>query len=101
VREQIVAFPKKFDDACNKNDATALAALYREDAVIVTNTGQINGREAIEKYYADLLQSVHFSDHLGKPDQSSPHRLGTAGTEVWRPRGNGVRPLKPELSALY
>ena len=42
------ALVKKFDEAWNNNDAAALAALYAEDAVIVTDTGPIYGRDAIE-----------------------------------------------------
>ena len=26
---------------------------------------------------------MHFSNHIGKPDQYSPHIIGTAGNEVW------------------
>ena len=83
LREQFLALAKKFDDAWNNNDAAALAALFTEDAVLVTDTGPIYGREAIEKYYADLFQQVHFSNHLGTVDQYSPHIIGTAGNEIW------------------
>ena len=67
----------KYDEAFNKNDAAALAALYTEDAVVVTDTGPIYGREAIEKYFADVFKQVHVSNHLGKGDQYSPHIIGT------------------------
>jgi hypothetical protein len=59
------------------------AALYTEDADEVTDQGPIFGREAIEKHYADLLQKVHFSNHVLTDDQDSPHITGTAGKEVW------------------
>jgi ketosteroid isomerase-like protein len=60
-----------------------LAALFTEDAVLVTNRGPIYGRDAIERMYADLFEQVHFSNHIAKPDQYSPHVIGTAGNELW------------------
>src|SRR6516225_7122423 len=83
LREQLLALIKKFDVAWNNNDAAALAALYTKDAVEVTNEGPIYGREAIEKHYADLFQKVHFSNHLGTLDQTSPHAICTDGNTVW------------------
>ena len=70
-------------EAWNSNDAHALAATFTEDAVLVTNTGPIYGREDIEKYYKDLFQKMHFSNYLITPDQYSPHPAGTAGKEDW------------------
>jgi Domain of unknown function (DUF4440) len=87
LRQQIVALTKKFDDAMNNNDAAGRAALYMADAVEVTDQGPIFGREAIEKHYADLLQKVHFSNHVLTDDQDSPHIIGTAGKEVWETGG--------------
>jgi ketosteroid isomerase-like protein len=81
--EQLRAFSKKVDEAWNNNDAAALAALFTEDAVLLEDTGPIYGREAIEKHYTNLFQKVHVSNHLDKPDQSSPHILGTTGNEAW------------------
>src|SRR6516225_5507588 len=73
IIEQLNALGKKFDDAFNNNDAAALAALFTKDAVLVTNTGPVYGPDAIEKMYADLFKQVHFSNHIAKPDQYSPH----------------------------
>ena len=83
LREALVAYDKKYDEAFNNNDAAAVAALYTEDAVQVAPEGLIYGRKAIEKHYADLFQKVHFSNHLITPDQYSPHSIGTAGNEMW------------------
>jgi SnoaL-like protein len=69
---QYVTLLKKFDEAFNKGDAAALAALYTEDAVLVTDTGPVHGREAIEKHYADEFQNVHFNDLLTTVDEDSP-----------------------------
>ena len=41
--EQLIAFGQKYDEAENNNDAAALAALLKEDAVFVTNTGPVYG----------------------------------------------------------
>ena len=81
--EQLRAFSKKVDEAWNNNDAAALAALFTEDAVLLEDTGPIYGREAIEKHYAKVFQKAHVSNHLDKPDQSSPHIIGTTGNEAW------------------
>ena len=81
IDEQIV---KKFDEAFNNGDAAAVAALYTEDAVQVTPQGPVFGREAIEKLFTGMFQQGHYSNHLNKDDQGSPHMIGTAGDEVWR-----------------
>ena len=83
LREVLAAYDKKYDEAFNNNDAAAVAALYTEDAVEVTDTGPIYGRKAIEKHWADVFQKWHFSNHLITPDQYSPHSIGTAGNEMW------------------
>ena len=83
LRQVADALSKKFDEAYDNNDAAAVAALFTEDAVLVTTQGTIYGREAIEKHYADVFQKVHFSNHIAKPDQYSPHIIGTAGNEIW------------------
>jgi uncharacterized protein (TIGR02246 family) len=81
IDEQIV---KKFDAAFNNGDAAGVAALYTEDAVQVTPQGPVFGREAIEKLFTAVFQQGHYSNHLNKDDQDSPHMIGTAGDEVWR-----------------
>ena len=84
LRQVADALSKKFDEAWNNNDAAGLAALFTEDAVLVTNRGPIYGRDAIERMYADLFEQVHFSNHIAKQD--APHIIGTVGNEMW---GNG------------
>ncbi len=87
---------KKFDEAWNNNDAAALAALYAEDAAIVTDTGPIYGRDAIEKHFVDLFKQVHFSNHISKADQYSPHMIGTTGQGMEQ-RGMEYDCSRPEL----
>jgi ketosteroid isomerase-like protein len=83
LREQLDALAKKNEQAYNNGDAAALAALYTEDAIEVTDQGPVYGRKAIEKHFVDLFQKIHFSNYIVKADQYSPHIIGTAGTEAW------------------
>ena len=83
IRQQLDALGQKYDEAFNNGDAAALAATFTGDAVLVNDTGPVYGRQAIEKYYADLFQKVHLSNWLTTIDQNSPHVIGTAGNEMW------------------
>jgi len=42
--DEFGAFGKKYDEAYNQSDAAALAALFTEDAVLVTPEGLFSGR---------------------------------------------------------
>jgi ketosteroid isomerase-like protein len=55
IRQQLDALGQKYDEAFNNGDAAALAATFTGDAVLVNDTGPIYGREAIERWYAQLL----------------------------------------------
>jgi ketosteroid isomerase-like protein len=83
IIEQLNAKYKNYDEAYNNNDAAAMGAFFTEDGVLVTDRGPIYGREAIKKHFADVFQKFNFSNHIGKPDQYSPHIIGTAGNEIW------------------
>ena len=56
VYQQIEAVLTKFDEAYNKNDAAAVAALYTQDAVRLlsweSEGGVASGQQAIEKKFA-------------------------------------------------
>ena len=54
VRQQIEAVLMKFDEAYNKHDAAAIAALFTPDAVEVFQfeaEGTVSGQQAIQKRY--------------------------------------------------
>ena len=87
LRQKLVDVIAKHADAINKNDAAAAAACFTEDGVYVTDGGPVNGREAIEKWYADLFKKVQFSDHVITIDQDAPHIICTAGNEIWATGG--------------
>jgi ketosteroid isomerase-like protein len=75
VRQQIEAVLMKFDEAFNKNDAAAIAALFTRDAVEVlgweTGGGAASGQQAIEKRYA-INASAGFNNHVSKLVQVYP-----------------------------
>ena len=87
LRQKLVAVIAKHADAMKKNDAAAAAACFTQDAVYVTDRGPANGREAIEKWYADLFKKVQFTYYAFTIDQDSPHVIGTAGNEIWATGG--------------
>jgi ketosteroid isomerase-like protein len=51
IIEQLQEEDKNFEEAYNKHDAAAIAALFTEEAVLVTPHGTFTGRAAIEKKY--------------------------------------------------
>jgi ketosteroid isomerase-like protein len=83
IIQQYAELGRKFDEAYNNNDAAALTGCFTRDAVLVTNTGPIFGREAIGKMYADLFKQMHFSNQVTTTDKDCPHSIGTAGNEIW------------------
>jgi len=83
LRQRYIALVKKYDDALNKNDAAAVAAFFTEDGVYMSDRGPVVGREAIEKWHADLFKQFHLSNSLITVDEDSPHMIGTASNELW------------------
>ena len=70
----------KLDDAYNNKDAEAAAALFTEDAVLVTPDGMVFGRQAIEKRYADTFQCWPVTDFLSRRDRLGLNAIDNA---VW------------------
>jgi Domain of unknown function (DUF4440) len=86
IVEQLNAISTKYDEAVNNNDATAVAALYTEDAVFVTDRGPIYGRQAIEKWYADVFKAWHpKKPHRQERSEFSSHcRYARQYSVKWR-----------------
>lgn len=68
----------KEEEAFNKNDASAVAALFTEDAVLVAPDGMFFGRQAIEKRYADMFQQSPITSFSGERSQ-----LNAIDNAVW------------------
>jgi len=77
--EKVNAVGKKFDEAMNNNDAAALAALFTQDAIWVTDgAAPLYGRQAIEKQVAEWFKGGRVSNHIIKVDPNSFRVVGTA-----------------------
>jgi uncharacterized protein (TIGR02246 family) len=78
IEQQIRVLTTKFDEAFNRNDAPAVAALYTEDAFYGTPHGSFHGRQAVEKDYArHAFQNYHANNHFTTVD-----RVIAVGNEV-------------------
>jgi uncharacterized protein (TIGR02246 family) len=53
---------RKLDEAYDKNDAAAVAALFTEDALFVAPDGMFSGRQAIEISHAEAFQKSPITD---------------------------------------
>ena len=83
---------KKYNEAINNHDAAAIAALYTDDAIFVTDTGPLYGREAIEKFYADDFKGWQPKNHTSTTDPHSGRMLGPdtlTRAGVWSETGKG------------
>jgi hypothetical protein len=81
LREKLVAAIKKHTDALDKNDATAVAANFTENGILVTPDGPTFGREHIEEYYKDVFKQVQLSGNLAPADDNSPHAISNVDKE--------------------
>ena len=55
VAEQVRALTANYDEAFNRNDTTALGALFSEDAVLSGLHGKFKGRQAIENFHSQQV----------------------------------------------
>jgi uncharacterized protein (TIGR02246 family) len=89
---QLNAIAKKYNEAINNHDAAAMGALYTEDAIFVTDRGPIYGREAIEKWYADVFKGWQPKNNTATVDPHSVRMLGPdnlTNTGDWSETGKG------------
>jgi len=83
IVQQVRALAMKYEEAYNKHDATAVAALFTEDGVRVTPTGTWYGRPAVEKSLAKYdFQIWRVTDLYKRFD-----RIIAVGSEV---RASGI-----------
>jgi ketosteroid isomerase-like protein len=78
IIEQLELISTKFQEAINNNDAAAVAELFAEDGVFVTEGGPFCGRKAIERFFVDLFKEWRLSNHLAKTAPNFHRTIGTA-----------------------
>jgi ketosteroid isomerase-like protein len=66
LAQQLDPINSQFDEAFNKRDAVAVAALFTEKATIVTPLGIFSGRDGVEKHFTDVFHRFPLSDRLTK-----------------------------------
>ena len=66
LAQQLDPINRQFDEAFNKRDAVAVAALFTEKATIVTPLGTFSGRDGVEKHFTDVFYRFNLYDRLTK-----------------------------------
>jgi uncharacterized protein (TIGR02246 family) len=72
------ALSLKLEEAFKKNDASAIAALFTEDGILVASDGMFSGRQAIEKRYAGMFQRWPITTFSGQR-----YQLNAIDNAVW------------------
>ena len=79
IAQQIRALAMKYEEAFNRQDPAAVAALYAEDGVNVTpHAGTFHGRQAIEEHYAKR----YFQEYPSKNMFTNVDRVVAVGNDV-------------------
>ena len=72
------ALSLKLEEAFKKNDASAIAALFTEDGILVESDGMFSGRQAIKKRYADIFHRWPITTFSGQH-----YQLNAIDNAVW------------------
>jgi hypothetical protein len=90
TRQELEAVDTKLDQAIDKNDAAAAAALFIEDAILMLplefaaeRSGIFSGRPAIEKWYTQKFTEYHVTDSQGRLDQIHAVDNGMWAVGTW------------------
>jgi ketosteroid isomerase-like protein len=66
LAQQLDVINRQLDEAFNKHDAVAVAALFTTNATLVAPLGIVSGQDGMEKYFTDVFQRANPSDQLTK-----------------------------------
>jgi uncharacterized protein (TIGR02246 family) len=78
IAQQIRVLASKYDEAFNRSDSGGLAALFTDDALLVTGDGTFHGREAIAKHYAEFTFAKNQCHNFVRKDD----RVNVVGDDV-------------------
>ena len=94
VEQQIRVLAAKYDEAFNKNDASALGALFSEDAVFSGLHGTFNGRQAIENFHSQqVFARWHVNNRVTTVDRvvSMSDEVSSSGSWSETVQSNGSK----------
>ena len=84
IAEEIRALTSKYDEAFNKNDATALGAFFSEDAVFSGLHGKFKGRQAIENFHSQqVFARWHANNRVTTVDRVDSVSDGVSSSGRW------------------
>jgi uncharacterized protein (TIGR02246 family) len=90
TRQELEAVDTKLDQAIDKNDAVAAAALFTEDAILMLplefaaeRSGIFSDRPAIEQWYTQKFTEYHVTDSHGKLEQIHAIDNGMWAVGTW------------------
>jgi Domain of unknown function (DUF4440) len=63
--------------------ATKTEKVSRKDAILVSDSGPVYGRQAVEKYYAEHFREVRYVKHETTDDPTSARRISADGDVIW------------------
>jgi ketosteroid isomerase-like protein len=66
LAQQLEPINSQIDEAFNKHDAVAIAALFTSNATLIAPPGTFFGRDGIAKYFTDVFQRFNPSDQFTK-----------------------------------
>jgi uncharacterized protein (TIGR02246 family) len=94
VEQQIRVLATQYDEALKKNDATALGALFSEDAVLSGLHGRFKGRQAIENFHSQqVFGRWHVNNRVTTVDRvvSASDEVSSSGRWSETVRSNGSK----------
>jgi uncharacterized protein (TIGR02246 family) len=83
LTQAIQADVAKLGDALKNADAAGAAALFTENATLVSPTGSYTGQKAIEEHFTNLFKAEHISDLSITQDPDRPQVIGKLGKFLW------------------
>ncbi|MGA8658700.1 MAG: nuclear transport factor 2 family protein [Chthoniobacterales bacterium] len=88
---------QKLDEAYNKNDAAAVAALFTEDGLLVASDGMFSGWQDIEKRYEDTFQRWPITDFNSRRER---RHLSAIDNAVWS-AGQWASTFRSETGPIF
>jgi ketosteroid isomerase-like protein len=101
LAQQLETINSQVDEAVNKHDAVAVAALFTANAEIVTPLGVFSGQDSIAKYFTDVFNRYNPSNQLTKLRYVYAFADDLCAIGGWTVTVNGPRHIGGYLIRVY